>query len=66
MAPRNEQESLSMRNIIKTLRFHGAPELNFAGTFWIPPAEFDISFFHNGRENRNIPRINTCVLHLTT
>jgi len=69
MAPRNEQESLNMKTIIKTLRFHGAPELTglldssyFEGLFWIPPAEFDITFFNKGVENMNILRINTCVL----
>ena len=30
--------------------------------FYIPPAEFDITFYNNGVENINIPRINTCVL----
>jgi hypothetical protein len=76
MAPRNEQESLSMHKIIKTLRFHAAPELSVgspvnipgvgtvdtSGLFWIPPAEFDITFFNKGVENMNILRINTCVL----
>jgi hypothetical protein len=58
-----------MHSIIKTLRFHGAPELSDVavpfigqGLFWIPPAEFDITFFHKGKENMNILRINTCVL----
>lgn len=63
MAPRNEQESLNMKTIIKTMRFHGAPEINeVSSLFWIPPAEFDITFFNKGVENMNILRINTCVL----
>ena len=63
MAPRNEQESISMKSIIKTLRFHGAPEISdVLSLFWIPPAEFDITFFNKGVENMNILRINTCVL----
>jgi hypothetical protein len=64
MAPRNEQESENMKAIIRTLRFHSAPELDTstAGFTWIPPAEFDVTFFDKGRENTNIPRINTCVL----
>jgi hypothetical protein len=68
MAPRNEQESINMQSIIRTMRFHGAPEINtgagglYIGTSWIPPAEFDITFFHRGKENQAIPRINTCVL----
>jgi hypothetical protein len=76
MAPRNEEESINMHAIIKTLRFHSAPELSVgsvinlplvgnvdtSGFFWIPPAEFDITFFNKGRENMNILRINTCVM----
>lgn len=67
-APRNEKESLALRTIIKTLRFHAAPEINGGpggvgmGLTWIPPAEFDITFFNKGKENFAIPRINTCVL----
>ena len=62
LAPRNEYESMAIRSIIKTLRFHAAPELSYGGWILIPPAEFDITFFHKGQENLNIPRINTCVL----
>lgn len=64
MAPRNEKESETIKNIIQTLRFHAAPEINpvTLGLTWIPPAEFDISFYNKGTENMNILRINTCVL----
>lgn len=72
MAPKNENESLAMKGIIETLRFHAAPELTTFGLevnnigigipLYIPPAQFDISFFNKGQENRNIPRINTCVI----
>lgn len=67
-APKSEQESFHLENIIKTIRFHSAPELNssktgaYFGLTWIPPAEFDIQFFNKGVENRHMPRINTCVL----
>jgi hypothetical protein len=64
MSPRNEKESQTIEEIVKTLRFHSVPELSAAtgGFTYIPPAEFDISFYHNGKENTKIPRINTCVL----
>jgi len=64
MAPRNEEESITIKNIIQTLRYHAAPEISpeFAGLTFIPPAEFDITFYHKGVENTNIPRISTCVL----
>lgn len=65
MAPSNEKESEAIKQIIKTFRFHAAPELRpgFVDSFfWVPPAEFDITFYHFGKENTHIPRINTCVL----
>lgn len=64
MIPRNEEEAKTIKNIVRTLRFHAAPEIDTAtfGNTFIPPAEFDITFFNRGVENLNIPRINTCVL----
>jgi len=63
MSPRNEEESKTIHSIIKTLRFHAAPEIGeLVGVTWIPPAEFDITFFNKGVENMNLLRINTCVL----
>ena len=64
MAPRNEKESESMKAIIRTLRYHAAPEIDplTQGFTFIPPAEFDVTFYNKGVENTNIPRINTCVL----
>lgn len=64
LAPRSEKESQSIEAIIRTLRFHAAPELDpkTAGFTFVPPAEFDITFYNKGVENTKIPRINTCVL----
>lgn len=64
MAPKSENESKVMKSIIEVLRFHAAPELSSLGFIptFIPPAQFDISFFNKGSENLNIPRINTCVM----
>lgn len=64
LAPRNEKESNDAKNIIDTLRYHAAPEVDaIVGIpLLIPPAEFDITFFHGGKENTTIPRINTCVM----
>jgi hypothetical protein len=63
--PRSEQEASAVQNIISRLRFHQAPEVAKGGTngfFLIPPSEFDISFYYNGKVNPNIPPISTCVL----
>jgi hypothetical protein len=63
-APANITETNSMEQIIKTLRFHSAPEYetNTGSFVYIPPSEFDITFFNRGIENTSIPRINTCAL----
>lgn len=64
LAPRNEKESINMKAIIDTLRYHSVPEIDgtTAGFTFIPPAEFDFTFYNKGVENVNIPRINTCVM----
>jgi hypothetical protein len=69
MAPRNVQESETIKEIIRILRYNSAPELggSFFGTVsagftYIPPAEFDITIYHKNIPNPHIPRINTCVL----
>lgn len=63
-APSSIEESASMHQIIKTLRFHAAPEYQngFGGFMYIPPSEFDITFFNRGHEDQSIPRISTCAL----
>ncbi len=71
-APVNETESKTLEEIIRTLRFHSRPEVNsffqssiagdLKGFLWLPPSEFDITFYQDGAENTHIPRINTCVL----
>jgi hypothetical protein len=64
LAPRNQKESEDAKRIIDTLRYHAAPEMDaiIGIPLLIPPAEFDITFFHGGAENTTIPRINTCVM----
>lgn len=62
LAPRSQTEAQTAKKIIDTLRYHAAPELGLGGFYFIPPAEFDITFFRQGTENSYLPRINTCVL----
>jgi hypothetical protein len=62
LLPRSEKEVESVKNIIRTLRYYAAPEITLAGFAFVPPADFDITFFQAGKENTNLPRINTCVL----
>jgi hypothetical protein len=65
--PRSQKEALEVSKIIDTFRFHQLPEImtekNNPGAFLlVPPSEFDISFYYNGKENSNISKISTCVL----
>jgi hypothetical protein len=67
--PRSEQEAAEVQEIIRLLKFHQAPEVlnsnlagGIGGFFLVPPSEFDIQFYYNGRENPNIPKISTCAL----
>lgn len=63
--PRSEKEAVEVQRILALLRFHQAPEVvqEFNGFFLTPPSEFDIKFYYNGKENPNIPKISTCILH---
>lgn len=69
-APRSKVEAETVINIIKTLRFHAAPEFikNAGGSrYFIPPSEFEIEHWYLTPEgvdkpNDKLPRIAQCVL----
>jgi len=63
-SPYDESEAESVVNIVKTFKFHQAPEVNTdsVGRFFVPPSEFDIDFLVNGQINDRIHQIGTCVL----
>lgn len=63
-SPYDAQESAHVVYIIKTLKFHQAPEVvtGSSGRFFVPPSEFDIDFIFEGEINPNIHQIGTCVL----
>ena len=62
--PRSSQEAQEVQKIINRLYFHQAPELRkeYNSFLLVPPSEFDIQFYHDGKINPNIPQISTCVL----
>jgi hypothetical protein len=67
--PRSAREAAEVQSILTRLKFHQSPEILKEGSagglgafFLIPPSEFDIKFYYNGRINPNIPAISTCVL----
>lgn len=62
--PKTQDEAVAIINIIKAFRFHAAPEIpkTGGGRYFIPPDEFDIQFMYGDSENRNLPKVSTCVL----
>jgi len=68
MAPKDEQEQLECKNIIKLFRFHMAPKIQEANQrFMTLPAEFDIHYMYQAPggqagENNFYNKIATCVL----
>lgn len=62
--PFDENEAHNIVNIIKTFKFHQAPEVNTdaVGRFFVPPSEFDIDFLVNGQINDKLHQIGTVVL----
>jgi len=64
-SPYDSEESKNVLEIIRTFKFHQAPELNTGsfGRYFVPPSEFDIDFIFNGKKNRNLHQIGTCVLN---
>ena len=62
--PRSAIEAREVQAIIARFNFHQVPEIKkgTAGYFLVPPSEFDIDFYYNGKINPNIPEITTCVL----
>lgn len=64
-APRNQSEAEELKSIIRTLRYHAAPEYAASKSrsrYFVPPSEFEIEFFVGDKANRNVPRIGQCVL----
>lgn len=59
-APRNSAEADQVLAIIRSFKFHAAPESSpdsGSGRYWIPPTEFDIEFSTSA-----MGRVATCVL----
>ena len=61
-APKNEEESKMVTEIIETFRYYSLPEISPSKMFYIFPSEFEVSFMLGSRENPNIPRMTTSVL----
>jgi len=61
--PSSPEETRSVNAIIKTLRYHAAPQIGgVGGFFFIPPSVFNVSFRYNGKVNPNINLLKKSVL----
>lgn len=61
-APKTQEESDMVHDIIETFRYYALPEITGGTMFYIFPSEFEISFMFGAKENPHIPRIATSVL----
>lgn len=62
-APRNEQESKSVKEIIKLFKLHMHPEFKDSGGYlFLYPSEFEIVYYQGWSENMNLPRHTSAVL----
>lgn len=61
MAPQSERESRSMESIIQNLRYWAAPRA--VGVLFQSPAEFQVRYYSQNRENPHIPKMRRCVLN---
>jgi hypothetical protein len=61
--PRDRDEADNVKNIIDQFKYHMHPEFKGAGELlFIYPSEFDIVYYTNGSENKNIHKHTSCVL----
>jgi len=58
--PKTPKETDAVYQIIRTLRYYAHPSL-ISATMYGVPAEFEINFFTNGKENEWIPRLRRLV-----
>lgn len=64
MMPRSAKEAAVIQEIIKNFRMYAAPEIadDGDGRYFIPPAQFDITYYFGGKENPFLARIARCAL----
>lgn len=67
-SPKSEEESKSVSSIIRTFKYHAAPEVGgtdkgrSSGLFFKVPSTFNIQFESAGKENAYLHKIGECVL----
>ena len=65
MLPRTPSESFTIRQIVDTFKVNMLPQLqgsNSSSRTFIVPSTFDIEYLFQGKENRYLNKVSTCVL----
>lgn len=62
MIPRSEKEANAIHNITTLFRKYAHPKRSSGGRFLDFPAEFNIAFLYQQKENIRMPRIRKCAL----
>lgn len=61
--PRSTTEAANVMRIIQEFKYHMHPEFKDDNNFvYVYPSEFDIMYYANGKENKNLHRHTSCVL----
>ena len=60
--PRSPEESQSVKEILDLMKFHMHPEMDASRLFFIYPAEFQLTYYFNGRENDSLFKFAPCIL----
>lgn len=61
--PRSVNEARNVLRIIEEFKYHMHPEFKDDNNFvYVYPSEFDIFYYQNGKENKNLHRHTSCVL----
>lgn len=62
--PRSEKEAKELNEILYLLRFYAAPTIpeGTTGRFMIPPAQFELEFYHKNAFNNYLFKTKKCVL----
>lgn len=63
--PQSQDEANMVLDIIKAFKFHSVPELvdgAGGGRYFVPPSEFDIQYYFDGKPNKALHKFSSCVL----
>jgi len=60
--PKDENETMKIRQIIKTFKHHMHPELKSNKMFYVYPSEFDIQYFYKDKVNPYLHNFARCAL----